>query len=62
MKINPEQFPSKNPNSVLSVQKDGTVFYSNAAGKSLLYEWGVEIGEKLPSHIRDIVQRVIVSS
>ncbi len=59
MKTNPGQFPAKNPNSVLSVQKDGTVFYSNAAGKSLLHEWGVKIGEKLPSHIRDIVQRVI---
>ncbi len=39
--------------------KDGTVLYSNKAGESLLHEWGVGVGEKLPSNIGDIVQRVI---
>ena len=29
------------------------------AGNTLLNEWGVEIGKKLPSHIGTIVQRVI---
>jgi PAS domain S-box-containing protein len=41
------------------VRKDGTVLYSNEAGEPLLHEWGVRVGEKLPSHIGDIVQRVI---
>ncbi len=59
MKTKIEQFPDKNPNPVLSVAKDGTVFYSNEAGKPLLYEWGVAVGEKLPSSIGEIVQRVI---
>jgi FOG: GAF domain len=54
-----EQFPEQNPNPVLSVGKDGTVLYSNGAGEPLLHEWGVEIGEKLPSYIGYLVQRVI---
>ena len=59
MKTKMEQFPATNPNPVLSVGKDGTVLYSNEAGEPLLHEWGVGVGEKLPSHIGDIVQRVI---
>jgi PAS domain S-box-containing protein len=59
MKIVMEQFPAKNPNPVLSAGMDGTVLYSNLAGEPLLHEWGVNIGEKLPSYIIDFVQRVI---
>ena len=54
-----EQFPANNPNPVLSVEKDGTVLYSNVAGEPLLHEWGVRVGEKLPSFIGDFVKRVI---
>jgi hypothetical protein len=54
-----EQLPEQNPNPVLSVEKDGTVLYSNGAGEPLLHEWGVEVGEKLPSYIGDFVQRII---
>ena len=54
-----EQFPEKNPNPVISVGKDGKVLYSYGAGEPLLHEWGVEVGEKLPSDIGDFVQRVI---
>ncbi len=54
-----EQFPAKNPNPVLGVANDGTVLYSNIAGEPLLHEWGVEVGEKLPSNIGDLVHRVI---
>ena len=32
-----------NPNPVLSVANDGTVLYSNEAGKPLLNEWDVEV-------------------
>ncbi|WP_331455152.1 hypothetical protein [Methanosarcina siciliae] len=59
MKARMEHFPAKNPNPVLSVEKDGTVLYSNEAAKPLLIEWGVEIGEKLPSRIGDIVEGVL---
>jgi len=59
MKTKIEQFTAKNPNPVLSVEKDGTVLYSNVAGEPLLHEWGVRVGEKLPSFIGDFVQRII---
>ena len=59
MKTKMEQFPAKNPNPVLSVEKDGTVLYSNEAGEPLLLEWGVSVGKKLPPHIENIVHRVI---
>jgi len=48
-----------NPNPVINVEKDGTVLYSNKAGEPLLHEWGVAVGEKLPSCIGDIVKNVI---
>ena len=59
MKTKMEQFPATNPNPVVSVGKDGRVLYSNAAGEPLLREWGVVVGEKLPSYIGDLVQKVI---
>jgi PAS domain S-box-containing protein len=54
-----EHFPEKNPNPVLSAAKDGTVLYSNEAGELLLNEWRVAVGEKLPSNIGDIMQRIL---
>ncbi|WP_243685039.1 hypothetical protein [Methanosarcina barkeri] len=42
-----ELFPATNPNPVLSVANDCTVLYSNKAGKTLLHEWGVAVGDKL---------------
>jgi PAS domain S-box-containing protein len=59
MKAKMEQFPVINPNPVLSAEKDGTVLYSNEAGEPLLHEWGLIVGEKLPSCIMNVVQRVI---
>lgn len=54
-----EQSQAINPNPVISVAKDGTVLYSNEAGKPLLHEWGVRVREKLPQHIKIFVQRAI---
>jgi PAS domain S-box-containing protein len=54
-----EQFPATNPNPVLSVGNDGSILYSNAAGEPLLHEWSVRVGDKLPSYIGELVQRVI---
>ena len=54
-----EQFSTNNPNPIPSVANDWIVLYSNVAGEPLLHEWGVEVGEKLPPHIGDFVQRVI---
>ena len=54
-----EQTPATNANPVLSVDKNGSVLYSNDAGNPILKEWGVKVGEKLLSSILDIVHRVI---
>jgi hypothetical protein len=54
-----EQFPGTNLNPLISVEKNGTVIYSNEAGEPLLHEWGVEVGEKLPSSVRELVQKII---
>ena len=54
-----EQFSEKNPNPMLTVEKDGIVRYSNEAGEFLLHDWGIVVGEKLPSYIGDLVQRII---
>jgi PAS domain S-box-containing protein len=43
-------------NPVLNVSKDGTIIYSNEASEPILDEWGVKVGEKLPSSIGDLVQ------
>jgi len=61
MKAKMEQFPAMNPNPVLNVANEGVILYSNEAGEPLLNEWDVKVGEKLPSHIGNIVQRVISS-
>jgi hypothetical protein len=54
-----EHFPANNPNPVLNVGKDNTVLYSNMAGEPLLHEWDINVGEKLPPYIIDVVKRVI---
>ncbi|MDY0128921.1 MAG: PAS domain S-box protein [Methanosarcina vacuolata] len=54
-----EKLLANNPNPVLSVDKDGTVLYSNEASEPLLQEWGTKIGEKLPSSIEDLVLKTV---
>jgi PAS domain S-box-containing protein len=53
------ELTANNPNPVLSIAKDGTVLYSNAAGEPLINEWNAKTGEKLPQSIIDLVQKVI---
>jgi PAS domain S-box-containing protein len=59
MKVKREQFPAMNPNPVINAANDGVILYSNEAGEPLLNEWDVKVGEKLPSYIGKIVQKVI---
>lgn len=59
MRTNMEQFPAKNPNPVLSVANNGTLIYSNEAGKPILQEWSVRVGEKIPLHVENVIRRVI---
>lgn len=54
-----EQTPATTTNPVLSVDKHGCVLYANEAGNPILNKWGVRVGEKLPSSIGDLAQRVI---
>jgi hypothetical protein len=56
MESKAKQIP-ESVNPVLSVDKNGYVLNSNETGNLLLNEWGVKVGEKLPFHIGDIVQR-----
>jgi hypothetical protein len=59
MKAKPEQIPAKNPNPMLIIEKNGAVLYSNRAGESLLQEWGLRVGDKLPPDLIDLAQRVV---
>lgn len=59
MKQKTEKLLANNPNPVLSVDKDGTILYSNEASEPLLQEWGTKIGEKLPSSIEDLVLKTV---
>jgi PAS domain S-box-containing protein len=59
MEAKVEQNHETNTNPLLSVDKNGCVLYSNEACNPLLNEWGVRVGERLPSSIVDLVQKVI---
>lgn len=59
MKTKLEQFLVKNPNPVFSVERNGTIFYSNEAGKLFLKEWGVSVGEPLPPDMLNFIGRGI---
>ena len=43
------RFPDENPNPVVRVALDGSIDYSNAAGRALLGSWAGERGDRLPS-------------
>ncbi|HWQ47660.1 MAG TPA: PAS domain S-box protein [Methanosarcina sp.] len=59
MRTKMEQFPAKNPNPVLSVANNGTLIYSNEAGKPILQAWSVRVGEKIPLYFENVTRRVI---
>jgi PAS domain S-box-containing protein len=59
MGIKMESSLATNLNPILSITKDCIVLYTNEAGKPLLHEWGVKVGQKLPLSIGDLVQKVI---
>lgn len=59
IKVKTDKFLATSPNHVLRVDINGTVLYSNEAGKVLLNQWSAFVGEMLSSCIGDLVQRVI---
>lgn len=54
-----ENFVSQNPDPVLRIGKDGIVDSSNRTGELLLHEWGIKVGDKVPSFIENFAKRVI---
>ena len=55
------RFPSENPNPVLRIARDGTLLYINQAGLSLLPEWHLQVGQSVPSMLKDVVSEALNS-
>jgi len=53
------KFPSEDPEPVMRLNHDGTVFYANEACDSLLVDWGWNRGEKVPEYWRNILTEVL---
>ena len=49
------KFPSENPNPVLRISREGTLLYINEAGLRQLPEWHVQVGQAVPTLLREIV-------
>ncbi|MDD3042419.1 MAG: PAS domain-containing protein [Methanosarcinaceae archaeon] len=54
-----EKFLSTSPNPVLLAGETGKVLYANRAGDNFLREWKIQVGDELPSFVRNIMGRVI---
>ena len=52
-------FPAKNPNPVLRVDRNGRLLYGNEAAARLLAEQRVEVGELIPADWRRELERLI---
>jgi diguanylate cyclase (GGDEF)-like protein/PAS domain S-box-containing protein len=55
------RFPSENPNPVLRIARDGTLLYINQAGLILLPEWHLQVGQSVPSMLKDLVSEALNS-
>jgi PAS domain S-box-containing protein len=49
------RFPSENPNPVIRVMEDGTIYYANHGAQCLLDEWGTRVGQHLPDEWQTLV-------
>ncbi|MBW8039948.1 MAG: PAS domain S-box protein [Planctomycetes bacterium] len=55
------KFPSENPNPVLRIAKNGTLLYANDAGRLLLAEWNIEVGQLVPDTWCQTIAEVFAS-
>ncbi len=53
------KFPGENPFPVLRLDKDGTILYSNQAGKILRDQWNTKTGEQAPEKWRYKIQAAL---
>jgi len=50
------KFPDQNPNPVLRFNRDGRLIYANSAGELVRRALGVQVGDSLPTGLREQVQ------
>ncbi len=55
------RFPGENPNSVMRIQKDGTLLYHNQASEALLRHWKKETGSQVPKELDKAIKEVLSS-
>lgn len=55
------RFVSENPDAVLRVAQDGILIYVNEQGLSQLPEWHLQVGERVPPVVQDVVRKCLES-
>jgi PAS domain S-box-containing protein len=53
------RFPGENPNPVIRVMEDGTIYYANPGAQSLLDKWEARVGECVPDEWRILVAEAV---
>ncbi|HLO28970.1 MAG TPA: diguanylate cyclase [Anaerolineales bacterium] len=56
------RFPAENPNPVLRATYAGKIVYANAASQPLLEDWGCQVGDDLPSYLKEVINELIGNS
>ena len=54
-------YPQQNPNPVIRISKDGILMNANPASGDLLQDWGIAVGENVPSDVVRVVRDVLRS-
>ncbi|MDR4504246.1 MAG: PAS domain-containing protein [Candidatus Scalindua sp.] len=55
-------FPNENPNPVLRIARDGTILFTNNAGRYFLECWKCSLNDKISTHWKNITKKVLVSN
>jgi len=51
--------PTENPNPVLRLNRDGIILYANPGSTYLLHAWHVDIGDRIPDVMKDVIEGCI---